>query len=183
MLDRITENNVALRAIFLYGLFFEGLLSFHFARRTDGDLHQGKGEAALTFFRDLAKVNTWNFENKYIILEAEMMNCYGYHEQALNLYTAAIRSANKHKLIHEEAIASELAGMHAYDQGMLLKSNYLLLHSVNCYKKWGAFAIARRVENVTQSKFGSEFASSVEPDTLQASILGQSEGLYLKKRG
>lgn len=102
LLDRIFEKNVPLRVIFHYGVFYEGLVSFHFARQTDGNEYHRKGESALKFFRGLYKRNKWNFENKYLTLEAEMMNVSGYHDQASQLYEDAIKSAHDHKFVHEE---------------------------------------------------------------------------------
>ena len=157
MLKRILENHVPLRPIFILGIFYEGLVSFHLARNMGGDEYQSRGEAALEYFRNLAEQNKWNFMNKHLLLAAEQLNTSGYHDQATELYERAIRSANEHRFISEEAAACELAGMHSYDRGLHQKSYALLLHAVKCYKKWGAFAIARRVEGVIHNNFGPGF--------------------------
>ena len=115
ILDRITKNNSPLRPIIYYGVFFEGLVSFHFARETDEDEYHRKGGAALKFFRGLSKHNVWNFESKDFILQGEMLNLAGYTEQATKFYIDAVKSAHDHKLLHEQAIASELAGAHLHD--------------------------------------------------------------------
>lgn len=182
LLDIISAKNVPLRPIFYCGIFYEGLLSFHFARQTDGDEYHRKGEAAIKFFRSLSRRNGWNFENKYLLLEAEMLRCSGYHSQASQLYEDAIRSANEHRFVHEEAIASELAGMHLHEVGLDEKSLSFFLHSVECYKKWGAFAISKRVEGVIESKFGSDYAHIGSVDSLLASVLAPKGGGSSKKR-
>ena len=49
-------------------------------------------------------------EQNVMLLEAESMFTNGDFDRAGPLYDSAIRSAREHKFIHEEAIASELAG-------------------------------------------------------------------------
>ena len=56
---------------------------------------------------------------------------------------------------HEEAMALELAGMCCYERGIFPKAYSFLSHAIECYKTWGALAIAKRVENFLQSKFSS----------------------------
>lgn len=157
LLDRISEKNVPLRPLFCCGIFFEGLVSFQLARQTDGEEFRRKGEAALTFMKNWSKRIEWNFENKYLLLEAEMKNLSGFYDQASQLYEDSIRSSNEHKFIHEEALGSELAATFFYEQGLEQKSHYFFMHSVDCYKKWGALAIAKRVEHDILDKFGPGF--------------------------
>jgi len=173
LLDRITAKSVPLRPIFYGGVFFEGLVSFRLARQTDGEENRRKGEAALVFMRNWAKCNKWNFENKYLLLEAEMMNFSGYHDQACQLYEDAIRSSNEHKFVHEEAMGSELAASLFFEMGRHQKSYSFYLHSVDCYKKWGALAIVKRVENDILYKFGSGFVQVESIDDSLASIFAQ----------
>mmetsp|Transcript_23644 Transcript_23644/g.42506 ORF Transcript_23644/g.42506 Transcript_23644/m.42506 type:complete len:109 (+) Transcript_23644:63-389(+) len=101
-----------------------------------------------------------------------MMNFSGYHDQACQFYEDAIRSSNEHKFVHEEAMGSELAASFFFEIGLHQKSYSFFLHSVDCYKKWGALAIAKRVENDILCKFGSGFVQESMDDSL-ASILAQ----------
>ena len=75
-------------------------------------------------------------------------------EQARSLYLRSIKSASEHKFIHEQAISSELAGLLFYEVGLRQKACLLLKHSINCYEKWGAHAVARRVENTVREEYG-----------------------------
>ena len=183
MLDRIFARDVPLRPIFYYGVFFEGLICFHFARQTDGDEFLRKGEAALKLFKALTKCSTWNFENIMLLLEAENMNFSGYDEQASQSYDGAIRSSHEHKFIHLEAVSAESAAAFYYDRDHHKKSYALYRHAVHCYNKWGAFAVARRVENEFQGKFGANF-DTYDPaaDALMASLLAPTNGSS-KRRG
>ncbi|KAL7541595.1 hypothetical protein ACHAXR_011473 [Thalassiosira sp. AJA248-18] len=182
LLDRILERNVPLRPIFFFGVFFEGLLSFHFARqKNDGHEYQRKGEAAIEFFGNWSKCSKWNFENKRQLLEAEKMHSSGYnHELAESLYEDAIRSSHEHKFIHEEAVASELAGMFFYGRGLQSKSLAFFRHAIKCYNEWGGLAVARRVENDIQGKFGFEQLGTTV-DCLMESVLTTKDD-SLKKR-
>ena len=98
---------------------------------------------------------SWNFHNKALLLEAELVSISGAFEKAESLYISSIKSANDHKFVHEEAMASELAAQFFYERGLQSKSCTFFMHSLECYRKWGAFAVARRVENDMQSKFGT----------------------------
>ena len=66
--------------------------------------------------------------------------------------------ANKHKFVNDEAIASELAGTFLCEEEGLhaVKAEALLLHSVQCYKTWGALAVAKRVETFVTNKYGTD---------------------------
>ena len=71
-------------------------------------------------------------------------------------YISSIRSAREHKFIHEEAIASELAGDLSYEQGHQIDSYALYMHSIRCYIEWDALAVAMRVQSSVEPKFVSE---------------------------
>lgn len=51
--------------------------------------------------------------------------------------------SNSNSFATDAAVASELAGMHSYDIGLHQKSLSFFMHSIKCYKKWGALAIAQ----------------------------------------
>ena len=79
-----------------------------------------------------------------LILEAESMNTMGDIDRAVALYNSAIQSAHEHKFIHEEAIASELAGIFYHKKGFHQKAY--------AYLSWGAHAVARRVGTILSCK-------------------------------
>ena len=159
---------IASLAVFVLGLFFEGLASFLLARQTTRDSEQRaswieKGENVLTKMKYWSEHSSWNWESKMVLLEAEKMYTIGSFDQALLFYERAIRSAHEHKFVNDEAIASELAGIFFCERGLNdVKTEALLLHSVHCYKTWGALAVAKRVETFIASKFGSDCMHCVQ---------------------
>ena len=66
----------------------------------------------------------------------------GNYDAAEPLYASSIRSAHEHKFIHEEAIASELAGDFFFKQGRHSEAYALYMHSIKCFMEWGALAVA-----------------------------------------
>jgi hypothetical protein len=84
-----------------------------------------------------------------------------FSDRAESFYDDAIRSAHAHKFIHEEAIASELAGNFYHERGFHQKSYSYFVHSVQSYNKWGAHAVAKRVESDMRCKVGSYIDRSV----------------------
>ncbi|KAL7525707.1 hypothetical protein ACHAXR_002151 [Thalassiosira sp. AJA248-18] len=66
------------------------------------------GEKALQFMSRLVEYSTWNFENKQILLQAEVHNLNGRYAVAELAYRASIASARDHKFINEEALAHEV---------------------------------------------------------------------------
>ena len=150
LLHKLNASHRPLRPIFLVGVFYEGLVSFHLAR--DQSEYHSKGNEALAFIGTYAQSNPSFFENKRFLLEAmrlELTNS----DQADTFYLKSVQSARKHKLIHEEALASEMTGAYFYSKGQQDKSLSFFSHSLKCYREWGAKAVAQRVEINMQDKF------------------------------
>jgi hypothetical protein len=167
----ICAHKHPLRPHLLWGLFFEGLTSYHLARLThETSKWSKKGDLILQKFKFWSNHSTWNFENKMLLLEAEKMNTGGNAESAAHFYERAIQSSHEHNFIHEEAISCELAGIFFYQTGRFEKSHHYLMHSIECFKKWGATAVARRVETFTEDKFSSS-PGHLQLDWVAESIL------------
>ena len=56
-------------------------------------------------------MNKWTFENKYMLLQAELHYLNQDYKAAGDAYLASIECANAHKFTHEEAMAYELFGV------------------------------------------------------------------------
>ena len=166
--DDVERNKQYLRGFLIFGIFFEGLASFLLARQTTRDSERSrwieKGEYVLTKMKYWSEHSSWNWESKMVLLEAEKMYTIGSFDQASLLYDRAIRMAYEHKFVNDEAISSELAGVFFCEEGLhsikaeglhSVKAEALLLHSVQCYKTWGALAVARLVETYIVSNFGT----------------------------
>ena len=187
--DDIAQNKHPLRPFFLFGIFFEGLASFLLARLATRDSERSrwieKGENVLTKMRYWSEHSSWNWEDKMVLLEAEKMyTVMGNFDQAASLYERAIRLAHEHKFINnDEAIACELAGIFFCEQGIHdMKAEALLLHSVRCYKTWGALAVARRVETYIANKYGNDTVHQKPDSEILASIFAFRGDLSKKRQ-
>jgi tetratricopeptide (TPR) repeat protein len=123
--------------------------------------HRVRGEKALLKFEEWLAHSEWNFKNKQLLLEAEFHFSMKNSSVAATCYEASIEAARKHKFIHEEAFANELAGLFFLEEGQRQKALSYFKQSAECYRVWGAFAIARRVES-----YASSIASLSERDTV-----------------
>ena len=188
--DTIEEKKMPIRPVTALGIFFEGLTcylcSFEATDQVSKATWVGRGQSILAKIRSWHEHSTWNWENKVLLLEAMEMHM-GNYDAAEPLYASSIRSAREHKFIHEEAIASELAGDLFYERGSHLESYALYMHSIRCYIEWGALAVAMRVQSSVESKFVSEniieLGKTVNVDEVMKQILDeQTHKLTTKKR-
>lgn len=182
--EEIFEKKHFLRPQLLLGIFFEGLLAFQCARRESNHLRKEewmrRGESASKRMMCLSDHLAWNWENKSLLLIAEKLYTDGNFDQAASCYDKAVRSANEHRFIHEEAMACELAGDFYYERNSQ-KSYAFFVHSIECYMKWGAFAVARRVESSLGVRSGSYFAQ-LEPNKDCLEAIYSSRNGHSKKR-
>ena len=110
------------------------------------------------------------------------MHTFGNFDEAVPLYISSIVSARQHKFIHDEAIASELAGLFYHGRGLHEKATTLLLHSARCYSKWGAMAVAQRVEAFLAINYGTDNQAMLNVDTLQNFLTSKNNEGPSKKR-
>jgi len=175
--ELITDRKMQLRPMLFMGIFYEGLTCFlcsiGITDPTKSKSLIERGQSLLTRIRSLAEHSSWNWENKVLLLEAMEMHTMGNLDAAGPLYTSSIRSAREHKFIHEEAVASELAGEYSYEQGNHSDAYALFMHSIKCFKEWGADAVAKRVEMSVQTKFGTNVShlQAVDVSDAMARIL------------
>jgi hypothetical protein len=186
----IAETKMQPRPLLCMGIFFEGfacfLCSIGITDPTKSKSLIERGQSVLTRIRSLAEHSSWNWENKVLLLEAMEMHIMGNLDAAGPLYTSSIRSAREHKFIHEEAVASELAGEYLYVQDNYSDAYALFMHSIKCFKEWGADAVAKRVETSVQSKFGanvSHLQATIDiNDTMKRLISLDDQQQQQKKR-
>jgi len=153
ILSRLLGNKIPLFSLFVVGVFYEGLSSFCMARRTQDDIWITRGNAALAFIQHWSNLAPRNFENKLLLLEAEKYFTVDDSYQAQKCYEDAIRSAQTHQFIHEEAISHELAGLFYLDKGQHDKSRQSLSRSIGCFKLWGASAVVERLSTFIRDSF------------------------------
>ena len=105
----------------------------------------------------------WNYKNKLLLMEAEYHNTQKDYANAAICYETSIKAAQDHKHIHEEAISHELAGTFFFERGLHQKSYLFYRQSIECYKKWGANAVVRRLENILFANFDTDLMRDICP--------------------
>lgn len=87
-----------------------------------------------------------NFENRKLLIGAEIARLEGRELDAERLYEDAIRSARKHGFVHNEAIAHELASRFHAARGLATIADTYLRHARYAYSRWGAEGKVRDLE-------------------------------------
>ena len=134
----------------IYHVFFEGLVALRLALQNnndDRDKWLTIGEAAVSTFQTWRSHNTWNFENKHLLLSAELYQVKGNHATSEEYYEASIVSAQRHKFVHEEGLAMESLGEFYKKVGRNEDSIKMLMSARSCYVKWGAVAVIERLDS------------------------------------
>ena len=108
------------------------------ARDTQEDKWRKIGETSLTSMDRLAQCSTWNFENKRMLLQAELYSLDGRRNMAELAYQSSIVSAHDHKFIHEQALACELYGVFLVENKNVQGGMKQLQIAHDQYKQWGA---------------------------------------------
>ena len=178
---KIEEKKIQLRPMFAFGIFYEGLTclicSFGATDQVSKAAWVGRGQSILAKIRSWHEHSSWNWENKVLLLEAMLMHTLGSYDSAGPSYISSIRSAREHKFIHEEAIASELAGDFFFKRGGHSEAYALYMHSIKCFNEWGALAVATRVEVNLQLNFGSnnyaQLGKTANVDDMLRCVLGE----------
>lgn len=155
--------------------FYIGLASFRIFRETFDPLWVERGrwhKEKITKWKEEGSL--WNFESKSFLLHAEEYHSTGDFENAQVMYDKAILSARQHKFVHEEALASELAGNFYLNRGNTLAAlkHFTLAHGK--YLQWGAFAKVKILFAFIQEKFGNAFFAAhvgTETDDVQENHL------------
>lgn len=142
-----------IRFLDVYHKFYEGLTALHLARRRSEDEQKWTaiGEKATSLFQTWEGYCAWNFENKSMLLQAELHFLKGEHDQAEEKYKASIVSAYKHHFLHEEGLAMELSGMFYRATGKKEEAKTSLLGARACYTRWGADAIVPSLDSYISS--------------------------------
>lgn len=136
--------------------YISGLVSFRLYRETRDPLWAEKGANAKAKLQVWATHGSlWNFEHRYLLLQAEEFYCNNSLNNAAVTYDKAVSSARAHKFINDEALAHELAGKFYFETGNMQISleHFTLAHEK--YQQWGAYAKADMLFARIQEKFSS----------------------------
>jgi PAS domain S-box-containing protein len=89
-----------------------------------------------------------NFASRAALLGAEVARLEGLEVEAERLYEHAIRSARDNGLIHNEALAFELAARFYAARGLETNSHAHMRNARNCYLRWGADGKVRQLDEL-----------------------------------
>lgn len=78
-------------------IWYDALISFHFIRETNDETWRVRARDDYVKIKDWSKHSKWNFENKLLLLDAELHNTRKEIEKAVECYDAAIASAREHR--------------------------------------------------------------------------------------
>lgn len=100
----------------------------------------------------LKKLRRWeknapaNFSGKCALVEAELARVTGKVVPAMAAYERAIQQSTEHNILHEAALAKELAGAFYTKLGQMRNANAHLREARHDYRLWGALAKVRQLE-------------------------------------
>jgi len=181
-LFQIKELKVMKSAV--WATFFEALVAFFFKRQTGEDQYRIRGEDALGKMKEWAVHSEWNWKNKLLLMQAEYYNTQRNFEQAVICYEASIKAARESKFVHEEALGCELSAIFFLERGLRERARLYYKRAMDCYMEWGAYAVAKRIEDTISEEFGSADSPTMtdEPSTPSAGVGEISQGTSTKKR-
>jgi len=134
------------------------LLDYHFfGALTLAALHDGaeaaeRTQASAAIGNHLETLREWaaarppGFADKQQLVEAELARMEGRDGDAMRLYEAAIAAAREYGLVHDEALAHELAAAFYGARGFAAFADLYLREAHRAYARWGATAKLRQLE-------------------------------------
>ena len=145
---KLYNSRKMMRFLDVYAVLFEGLTALQLARRDDDSKHKWIEivEQAIESFKTWENHSKWNFENKLLLLQAELHDVREQFDEAEEKYKASISSAQKHRFVHEEGIALNLFGEFYKKLGMEKDAKIQLVAARHCYEQWGATALVNLIE-------------------------------------
>ena len=132
--------------------YFYGALSL--AAAYDSALPEERRRHLEALAADHRQLELWavncpeNFENRVALVSAEIARIDGRVLDAEHLYEQAIRSARANGFVHNEALASELAGRFYDARGFEQIAQLYLRNARHCYLSWGADGKVRQLDQL-----------------------------------
>src|SRR2546425_921057 len=116
-----------------------------------------------------AQHNPVTFENCAAIVGAEIARIEGRVLDAQDLYEKAVRSAHAQGFVHNEALANERAGCFYAARGFARIATTYLRDARYCYRRWGADAKVRQLEQL-YPQIGAEESIADATATIQTPV-------------
>jgi predicted ATPase/tRNA A-37 threonylcarbamoyl transferase component Bud32 len=95
--------------------------------------------------KKMAKHASINFQNKVLLIQAEIQRVKGKHEKALKLYDEAFQESIKNKFPNEAALACEIASKFCFSKNNIEKGKVFLNNAIKFYQIWGATAMVSKL--------------------------------------
>jgi len=137
----------ATRSFDIFMMFYTWIAALALARDTKLEKWKMIGEKSVRIMSQFVEYSSWNFENKHMLLQAELHYLNGRHEMAESAYTHSIHSAHEHRFIMEEALAYELFGTYFLENKHVDKGMEQLQLACDRYKQAGALKRADTVND------------------------------------
>ena len=109
-------------------------------------LHRKTVKKNLEWLKKRAEWAPTNFQQKYELLKAELLDVSGKSEEATVLYEEAIKNSDKYEHLADSGLARELYGSSLWRRGKQREALEMLESSCEAYKEWGANAVVSRLE-------------------------------------
>ena len=132
------QGSASAQFVNIYRLFYGGLLSLHYYRESRDQFWMDRAAHAIQKMEVWTAESVWNFGNKLFLMQAERHYAFGEMDHAAEKYKLAQESSKKHRFVHEEALAYELAATFHEKAGNVKFVAELIDRAVNCYQTWGA---------------------------------------------
>eukprot|EP00804_Cyclotella_cryptica_P025420 CCRYP_017200-RA/>CCRYP_017200-RA protein AED:0.17 eAED:0.17 QI:0/0.83/0.57/1/0.83/0.71/7/325/1615 len=141
-----------------------GLVSFRLYRETKLSFWLDKGTNFTSQMHSWGEQgSSWTFENKCFLLKAEEQFSNDRLDLARASYDKAISSAKAHKLVHEEAMAYELAAKFYFNINDFSTSLKYYTAAHEKYSEWGAYAKAKLLVQCIEDKFSTSLGDQSGP--------------------
>lgn len=127
--------------------------------------------------------NRGNYLHKYLLITAEIYRITGKDmEETARLYSEAIKLAHENGIVHEEAIANELAAKYYLSLGQEKIATLYMNEAHYCYKRWGCKPKVKDLEEeypgwITGKE--KQKGRGIEDTAITTGTIGSSEALDL----
>ncbi|KPA11012.1 serine/threonine protein kinase, partial [Candidatus Magnetomorum sp. HK-1] len=118
-------------------------------------------------------------DNKYYLIKALELSINNEYQLAIDFYEKAILIARQKKLIHEEALAHELASEFFLSQGKKNTADLYLEAAIKLYEEWGGHGIVQRIANRYPQLSGQHTNSITDLDSCE--VLEESDYKTINK--
>jgi len=132
------HDSALLNFINIYRYFYGGLIALGRFRKNGGQFWMDIGERSISQFEAWNTECEWNFQNKLLLLQAELHFTKNEVTEAEHTYNLAISSSKDHRFVHEQGLSCELAGIFYRTTRRKEHSMSLIRQAAECYTSWGA---------------------------------------------